>query len=350
MRCGPRVLVIGASGFIGSAVVTALRRANMEMRCVVRDQARFMRRFPDTDVRELDLIASPARDVDAWAALLGGIDAVVNVSGVLQPAKERESWAVHHLAPDVLFAACERTGVRRVIHVSAVGVAESDTTYARSKRAGERSLMDRDPDWTVLRPALVVGEDSYGGTSLLRALAAFPLVTPVIGDGMTPIDVIHKEELAQGIVRLLETGNGAKTVLEPAGEETLSLVEMIRAYQCWLGLRPRRIVRVPFRGRGTCALLDVPIPWRRPRRRQSLPCRGCSNRQGQPNRVGWLRPPATCSAWRRRPGDVGEMSVDPQRAEPLGIALSCWIARIVLRTWSCLQIAGSTIMRTGCLE
>ena len=195
-----------------------------------------MRRFPDTDVRELDLIASPARDVDAWAALLEGIDAVVNVSGVLQPAKERESWAVHHLAPAVLFAAGERTGVRRVIHVSAVGVAESDTTYARSKRAGERSLMDRDPDWTVLRPALVVGEDSCGGTSLLRALAAFPLVTPVIGDGMTPIDVIHKEELAQGIVRLLETGNGAKTVLEPAGEETLSLVEMIRAYQCWLGL------------------------------------------------------------------------------------------------------------------
>ena len=90
-----------------------------------------------------------------------GMHAVVNAAGVLQPRTQSQAWAVHHLAPNALYEACERTQVRRVIHVSAVGVDETEATYARSKRAGEASLMARDLDWTVLRPAVVIGEDSH---------------------------------------------------------------------------------------------------------------------------------------------------------------------------------------------
>ena len=189
-------MVIGASGFIGTAFVTELRRRGMVTRCVVRDRARVGRRFPDSDVRALDLTTSAARDQGCWAALLKGMDAVVNAAGVFQPPRTADAWAVHRDAPAALYRACERAGVRRILHVSAVGVSEANTTYAQSKREGERSLMERDLDWTVLRPPLVVDEDSYGGTPLLRAIAAFPFVTPVIGDGTTLVDVIHKEDLA----------------------------------------------------------------------------------------------------------------------------------------------------------
>ena len=240
-----RVLVLGASGFVGSAVVAALGRAGMGARCVVRDPVRFGHRFPGADVRALDLTTPAARDVDRWADPLEGVDAVVNVAGVLQPRRARDAWAVHHRAPEALYRACERAGVRRVIHVSAIGVVEADTTYARSKRAGEGALRARDLDWTVLRPAVVVGDDSFGGTSLLRAIAVFPFVTPVIGDGKTPMGLIHKDDLASGIVELLRTGRGVRTVLEPAGPDRMAYAGVVAAYRSWFGLAPRPFVGVP---------------------------------------------------------------------------------------------------------
>ena len=196
-------------------------------------------------MRALDLAAEAAQNADCWVALLEGMDAVVNVAGVLQPRRTKAAWAVHHKAPEALFSACERTGVRRVIHVSAIGIQEAETTYARSKRAGEEALMARDLDWTVLRPVVVVGDGSFGGTSLLRALAVFPFVTPVIGDGTTPMDVVHKDDLATGIVSLLRNGAGVRAVLEPASSGTLTLAEVVAAYRSWFGLRPRPTLRVP---------------------------------------------------------------------------------------------------------
>ena len=242
-----RVLVVGASGFIGSAVVAALQRAGLATRCVVRDAERFRRRFPHTEARVLDLTSRAARSTDAWTDLVAGMDAVVNVAGVLQPSDETEAWAIHRDAPGALYRTCQLAGVRRIVHVSAIGVAETDTAYARSKRAAEESLMSGALDWTVLRPAVVVGEGSYGGTSLLRAIAVFPLVTPVIGDGSTPMDTIHKDDLAAGIVRLLRTGAGVRTILEPAGADRMTFAQTVAAYRSWFGLRPQPTVGVPFR-------------------------------------------------------------------------------------------------------
>ena len=245
LRSG-RVLVIGAAGFIGSAVVAAFHRAGFETRCAVRDAKSFGTRFPQSDTRHLDLTSGAAREAGVWAELLDGMDAVVNAAGVLQPARSAEAWAVHRDAPDALYAACEKFGVRRIVHVSSLGIAESETTYARSKRAGEQVLMTRDLDWTILRPAFVIGETSYGGTSLLRALAVMPFATPVIGDGEMPVDTIHVDDLAGGIVELVKTGRGASSMLEPAGPDRRSFAELIAAYRNWFGLRPQRMLRIPI--------------------------------------------------------------------------------------------------------
>ena len=240
-----RVLVIGANGFIGSTVVGALRQAGIEVRCIVRNSATFVRRFPGTDTKELDLTTGAAKNIACWAGLLEGIDAVVNSAGVLQPEKRTEAWDVHHHAPAALYSACEKKGVRRVIHISAIGIMESETTYAHTKRAGEESLKARDLDWTVLRPVVVVGDGSFGGSSLLRALAVCPFVTPVIGGNNTPMGIIHKDDLAAGIVELLRTGSGHREILEPSSADRLTLLEVVAAYRSWFGLPPRPVLRIP---------------------------------------------------------------------------------------------------------
>ncbi len=240
-----RILMLGASGFIGAAIVAALQRAGFETRCIVRNPDKFRRRFPAAEARPLELASIEARTVEHWAELLDGMDAVVNAAGVLQPARAAEAWAIHYHAPDALFGACEAAGVRRIVHISAVGIMEAETVYARSKRAGEDALVSRNLDWTVLRPAIVAGDGSHGGTSLLRALAAFPLVTPVVGDGTTPMDVIHKDDLAAGIVGLLGRKAGIRAILEPAGADRMNLAEVVTAYRHWLGLPRRPLLRLP---------------------------------------------------------------------------------------------------------
>ena len=194
----------------------------------------------------LDLTDAKAHEERFWAPLLSDVDAVVNVAGVLQPLTESEAWDVHKVAPDALYAACEKSGTRRVIHVSAVGIDGTDTTYAASKRAGEACLMSRDLDWTVLRPVLVIGDDSYGGTSLVRAMAAVPLVTPVIDQGATPVEIIHKDDLADGVVRLIVDAEAVGEILEPAAEGRLTFLELITAYREWLGLPKGHVWQVPM--------------------------------------------------------------------------------------------------------
>ena len=78
-------------------------------------------------------------------------------------------------------------------------------------------------------------------------MATFPFAVPVIGDGATPLNVIHKDDLAEGIVRLVANGRGVGEVLEPAAARSLTLVELVRAYRNWLGLPPRPVLRLPMK-------------------------------------------------------------------------------------------------------
>lgn len=242
-----RLLVVGANGFVGSAIVAAAQASGIAVRGAVRDPDRMESRFPGIEAVAVDLSDATAHVPGYWQSALKDVDAVVFAAGVLQPRGKGAAWSIQVDAPDALYAACEAAGIRRVIHISAVGVDQARTMFAQSKLAADEALMARDLDWTVLRPAVVVGEGSYGGTSMLRAIAAFPKILPVIGDGSTEIDFIHNADLADAVIALIRHGAGIGTVLEPASAERLTLADTVQTYRRWLGLPAARIVGMPLR-------------------------------------------------------------------------------------------------------
>jgi uncharacterized protein YbjT (DUF2867 family) len=223
-------------------VAAAFERAGWSVRAGTRDVKEAARRLPRYDWLKADF--ADLRSGEAWAPLLGGIDAVVNCVGVLQDAAGDSSRIAHVSGPAALVEACERVGVRRFVHVSAVG-AESDagTSYARDKAATEAMLRASGLDWVVVRPSLVVAREVYGGTALIRGLAGLPWMLPLIG-GEQRFRPVAIDDLAQLIVAQASPGASVRKTVEVAGPETISLADMVLAYRAWLGFGHARIVRV----------------------------------------------------------------------------------------------------------
>ncbi|WP_300301472.1 NAD(P)H-binding protein, partial [Ferrovibrio sp.] len=233
-----RVLVLGATGFIGRHVTAALLRAGHEVVAAVRRPEEARRRFPGIATLACDLAADT--DPAVWLPRLRGIDAVVNAAGLL---RGRDIAAVHVEGPRALFAACALAGIRRVIHVSAISAdREAGTDYARSKWQAEAELRRRDDlDWVILRPSLVWHQGSYGGTSLLRGLAGLPGLLLLPGDGKEQFQPIHADDLARVVCQLVGDSSLTRVTLEPAGPETLGLREMLPQLRQWLDLPPARL-------------------------------------------------------------------------------------------------------------
>jgi uncharacterized protein YbjT (DUF2867 family) len=188
------------------------------------------------------------RDVvpEIWRPRLAGIDAVINCAGILQGSRRQSIEAVHCSGPCALFDACAATGVRRVIQISAISAdLAANTDYAATKKAADDHLTSLDIDWVVLRPSLVYAAGSYGGTSLFRAIAAFPLVIPVPGDGRQLFQPSHMDDLTATVMRVLASPAIRQVIIDPVGPEPLALRDILLLLRGWLGLAPTKILRMP---------------------------------------------------------------------------------------------------------
>jgi len=252
-----RVLLTGANGFIGAQLTAALLAAGHQVVAAVRNPAAFAARFPDAVAIAADMNRDTA--LAAWLPRLVGVDAAVNCAGVLQGGRGQDMEAIHHLAPAALFDACREAGVRRVVQISAISAdTEAGTEYALSKKRGDDHLKALDLDWVVLRPSLIYGEGAYGGTAMLRALAAFPLVTPTVGGGGQPFRPLHVEDLARTVLECLVRPDLARRVLEPVGPQVETLKSIVAQYRAWLGRPPAPALPIPlFLVRLICRLGDL---------------------------------------------------------------------------------------------
>lgn len=237
-----RILVLGAAGFIGRHIVSELLAAGHIPVGAVRRMQDFARAFPGVETVACDL----TQDLSAqdWTSRLRNIDAVVNAAGLLNgPQME----AVHVTAPRALYEACAAEGVARIVLISAISARpDVDTDYARFKLAGERLLEESALDWVILRPSLVVAKGSYGGTSLLRGLAGFPLMVPLAGDGSFPFSPLNAQDLARAVRIVCEDSRFDRRILEPAGPDVISLKDLLSRTRTWLGFPQARFLSIPL--------------------------------------------------------------------------------------------------------
>jgi uncharacterized protein YbjT (DUF2867 family) len=329
-----RVLLTGATGLIGSAVLVRLVREGHEVVAVARP-GRARAELGATRWLGLDIAgAGHAKD---WIPHLAGIDAVVNCAGVLQDGPRDSTKAVHVEGAAALFAACEQAGVRRVIHVSAVGVDRGAVTaFGRTKLAGEQALTARNLDWVILRPAVVVGRAAYGGSALLRGLAALPVVPQLPDAG--ELQIVQVDDLVRTVVHFLRPDAPVRVALDVVAPERLSVTDAVLAYRRWFGWGKARIVRLPrwlMQGLSGAGDLAGLLGWRSPMRttaRREL-ARGATGDGGEWRRIAGIAPQSLADALAGEPASVQERwfaKLYLLKPLVLGVLALSWIATALL--------------------
>lgn len=237
-----RVLVTGATGLIGAALVDALLARGHDPVPAVRDVAAARRRWPALEAIAADF----ARDTDpaTWQPRLAGVDAVVNAVGILRESRGQRFDALHVEAPRALFTACARTGVARVVQVSALGADEDARSgYHRSKREADRLLATLPLRATVVRPSLVFAPEG-ASARLFLALSSLPLLA-VPGGGRQRVAPVHLDDLVEAVLRLLEAPQ-PPAALDVVGPQCLPLRDYLARLRAGLGLGRLRAVALPM--------------------------------------------------------------------------------------------------------
>jgi uncharacterized protein YbjT (DUF2867 family) len=233
-----RVLIAGVSGLIGSTLAARLTAEGFDVIGVSRSPplSKIAKHY------RID-IAQAAQPSD-WFAALAGVDAVVNCAGTLQDGGQQSTEGVHVRGTSALFSACEQRGIRRVVHLSAVGVDRSRlSNFSITKLRGDQDLMARKLDWVILRPSFVIGPPAYGGSALFRGLAALPIV-PILRDAEA-VQPVHLDDVIETIRFFLRPEAPAREILELVGPRSWTITEIVLVFREWLRWPDAKLLALP---------------------------------------------------------------------------------------------------------
>lgn len=233
-----RVLLLGGSGFIGRHVAAELARRGIRITVPSRrrERAKHLILLPTVEVIEAD-VAAPG----ALERLARGQDAVINLIGVLHGPRFGQA---HVELPKAMLSACRANGVRRVVHMSALGASpDAESEYQRTKGEGERLVMEaRDLDVTVFRPSVVYGpEDSF--LNRFATLAHFsPVLTIPCPDAR--FQPVYVGDVARAIVTSLGESDAHGQRYELAGPREYTLKRLVELV-CEFTGRHRLVIGLP---------------------------------------------------------------------------------------------------------
>jgi uncharacterized protein YbjT (DUF2867 family) len=243
-----KVLLTGATGLLGGALLELLLAEGHEVRCLVREGSPRASRL---DPRRTDLARGNAGDARSLARALSRVDALLHVAGI-------------EYAPPVLEAA-RRTGMGRLVVVSSTSAHSAYTSRSGPKLRMEELVRTSELDYTIVRPSMIYGSElDKNMHRLLRFLDRSPLF-PMFGSGENLWQPVYYEDCARGVYEALVRPAAVGQSYDLPGAAPLAYLDLVRTAAGVLGRKPR-IVRVPLeparRVLAAAEALRLPLPVR----------------------------------------------------------------------------------------
>jgi NADH dehydrogenase len=239
---GQRVLVTGATGFVGRAVVRELVAAGHKPVCLARHHARRRSALGDQLATGLETISGGLFDAAALAKGVSGVDAVIHLVGIIaEDRRQGQTFErVHVEGTQRVLTASGAAGVRRFVHMSAMGTRPNAVSrYHQTKWAAECLVRDSDLDWIIFRPSLIHGPDGEFMRVMRRLVcdATIPLfgfvpvpfpILPHFGDGLSRIQPVSVLDVARCCVAALRMPQAVRQTYELGGPEVMTWRELYR--------------------------------------------------------------------------------------------------------------------------
>ena len=239
-----RVFVTGGTGFVGRAVIQALRAEGCAVRCLVR-------RGSERDLHGLGAIERIEGDVMSRQSLdqgMVGCDAVIHLVGIIRehPAIGATFPRVHTQGTVNVLEAAAAAGARRYLHMSALGTrAGARSRYHQTKWAAEEAVRASPLPWTIFRPSIIYGRGDGFVTQLARMIERLPIV-PVIGTGRQRLQPVPVAHVAQGFVRALSLDATVKHTYDVGGPEPVTMIDLVDRVAAAMGRRRPLKAQVPL--------------------------------------------------------------------------------------------------------
>ncbi|MGI8840212.1 MAG: complex I NDUFA9 subunit family protein [Caulobacteraceae bacterium] len=239
------VTVFGGSGFVGSQIVRALARRGFRLRVAVRRPGRGYRLPMLGDVGQIEIVQANIRDEASVSRAMAGAEGCVNAVGVLYESGRQNFANLHVEGARRVALAAKARGVRRFVHLSALGAdPRSAASYARSKAAGEMAAREAIAEAVILRPSVVFGPGDHF-FNRFAAMAQVSPALPLIGGGQTLFQPVFVGDVAAAVGQALEDPLAAGRSYELGGPTVYSFRDLTELLLKEIR-RSRALVPIPF--------------------------------------------------------------------------------------------------------
>jgi len=239
------IAIFGAGGFLGKHLMRQLTKLDYRVKVATRNP--YIRGYlkPLGNPGQIELFKTNIFDHESVKQVLKNCDLAINLVGILYETRKQKFNQIHSQFPDLLSNLCNELGIKNLIHVSALGVKEKNTSYyMQSKLQGEKNIQGNFKPSVILRPSVVFGpEDKFFNT--FASIAQFSPALPLIGGGKTKFAPIYVGDIAQAIVKALQLNNSETKIYELGGPENYSFKQLMEILLIEIK-KKRFLIPIPF--------------------------------------------------------------------------------------------------------
>ncbi|PYJ08097.1 MAG: hypothetical protein DME25_02330 [Verrucomicrobia bacterium] len=255
-----KVLVTGATGFVGRHIVRELHRAGHAIRILSRRSHLSAAACALEEQFSVENWGGDVLDPNYLPSACKGRDAIIHLVGIIAEIGKHTFENVHAVGTKNVVQAARDAGVKRLVHMSALGTRPNAASrYHQTKWAAEEIVRQSGLDWTIFRPSLIYGPDDQFVNLFAKMIRLSPIL-PVMGDACARLQPVSVETVAAAFARSLTEPKAIGQTYDLCGPETFTLPQLLDEILRAMGRRRLKLRVPPALARCQAASLEFVFP------------------------------------------------------------------------------------------